>query len=82
MNDMCIATFSQDNGFDGGEGGPLQEEHGDDLNYKMVLVVAMCKTDIASLASFCLHSEDAEHTSTVTSACTQRMWRTLPTQPE
>ncbi len=44
--------------------GPVQEEHGDDLDYKMVLVVAMCKTDITnfSLASFCLHPEDAEHT--------------------
>ncbi len=44
--------------------GPLQEKPGDDLDYKMVLVVATCKTDIAnfSLANLCLHPEDAEHT--------------------
>ena len=44
----------------------LQDEHGDDVNYiyKMVLVVATCKTDFANfiLASFYLHPDDVEHT--------------------
>ena len=42
---------SQDNGADGGEGGPLKEEHGDDLYYKMVVVVATCKTDMVVIST-------------------------------
>ncbi len=41
-----ILAESPDNGTDGGDGGggPLQEEQGDDINYKMVLGVVPCKT--------------------------------------
>ena len=44
-----ILAESQDNGADGGDGseeGPVQEAHGNDVNYKMMLVVAPCKTDM------------------------------------
>ena len=29
----------------------MQEEYGDDLNYKMVLVVATCKTDMVVIST-------------------------------
>ncbi len=56
-----ILTESQDNGADGGEGGPLQDEHGDDVKYKMVLVVVVtCKTDIANFSYVTPRSSNLE----------------------
>ena len=48
-DEKCELQQSQENqekAVVGGEEGPVQEEHGDDLNYKMVLVVTPCKTDM------------------------------------
>ncbi len=77
-----ILAESQDKGVDcgdGGEGGPLQEKHGDDLNYKWCWWWLRARQTLPTSAWPASACTQRMRSILPTSACTKRMWRTLPT---